>query len=108
MDKLIEALGPVFAAGFAVQQLIELLSPVVNRIKSRKKEILGLSSLVIGLVLSWGLGLRVLQTLGVKTSPIADVILSGLVISGGTDGINSIVKFLGYAKEKKRVDAGLQ
>lgn len=105
MDRLIEALGPVFAAGFAVQQMIELLAPVVDRIKSRKKEILGLSSLAIGLIVSWGAGLRVLFPMGVNAPPAIDIIISGLIISAGTEGINSIVKFLGYAKEKKKGEA---
>jgi len=102
MDKLVSALGPVFAVGFAVQQLIEILSPVVDKIKSKKKEILGLASLVIGLVLAWGTGIRVLQPLGVDTAAVVDVVVTGLIISAGTEGINSIMKFLGYAKEKKQ------
>jgi len=102
MDKIVQALGPVFAAGFAVQQLIEILSPVVDKIRTNKKEILGLASLVIGLILAWGAGLRVLQPMGVYTAKLVDVMISGLIISAGTEGINSIMKFLGYAKENKK------
>jgi len=30
MDTLVEALGPIFVASFALQQLIELLDPLLN------------------------------------------------------------------------------
>jgi hypothetical protein len=30
MDKFVLALGPVFAAGFAVQRLLEILDPIVQ------------------------------------------------------------------------------
>jgi hypothetical protein len=31
-----------------------------------------------------------------------DVLVTGLVVSGGTEGFNSIMKFLGYKKEEKK------
>ncbi|MCB4756916.1 MAG: hypothetical protein LHV69_07810 [Elusimicrobia bacterium] len=104
MDRLVEALGPVFAAGFAVQQLLEILSPVLDRIKwnKNKKEFLGITSLVLGLVLSWAAGLKVLQAFGLYRAGFIDVLVSGLIISAGTEGTNSIIKFLGYAKERKK------
>ena len=65
MDKLITALGPAFAAGFAVQQLLEILDPIVdiipiNKIKLGKRPFFGILSLIVGLVLAFGVGLRVL------------------------------------------------
>jgi len=107
MDKLVAALGPVFAVGFAVQQLIELLSPVVDKAGWRKKEVLGLASLVIGIILAWGAGIRVLAPLGVRSPHVVDIVISGLIVSAGTEGVNSIMKFLGYAKEKKRAESKL-
>ena len=36
MDKLIQALGPAFAAGFAIQQLLEIfISPLVDLMNTR-------------------------------------------------------------------------
>jgi len=32
--------------------------------------------------------------------------VSALIISTGTEGINSIVKFMGYAKDQKKAAAG--
>jgi len=100
MDNLVVALGPAFAAGFAVQQLLEILDPVVEKFKVNKKLLLGLVSLVIGFVLAAGAGLRVLQPLGITNASFWDIIVTGLIISGGTEGVNSIMKFLGYTKDR--------
>jgi hypothetical protein len=36
---------------------------------------------------------------------VVDVIVTALVLSAGTEGFNSILKFLGYAKEDKKAQA---
>jgi hypothetical protein len=105
MDKLVTALGPAFAAGFAVQQLLEILDPLLDKITKDKKLLLGIVSLIVGLVLSFGAGLRVLEPLGSTASTFWDAIVTGLVVSAGTEGFNSIMKFLGYTKEKQKADA---
>jgi hypothetical protein len=109
MDILVTALGPVLAAGLALQQLLEILSPLVERItrenEKAKKSVLGLVSLFVGFGLSFGAGLRVLTALGANTPYLVDGLVSGLIISGGTEGINSIMKFLGYTKEKEKANA---
>ena len=108
METLVTALGPVFAAGLAIQQLLELLDAVLLKkiIKEDyKKAILGGLSLIAGLALALGARLRVLELLGVSSGWYWDEITTGLIISGGTQGINSILKFLGYAKEGKKADA---
>ena len=110
MEKLVTALGPAFAAGFAVQQLLELLDPwlvdpLLDKIKWNKKRVLGIVSLIAGLILSFGAGLRVLEPLGVTASDFWDAIVTGLVVSAGTEGFNSIMKFLGYSKEKQAAAA---
>ena len=109
MDKLITALAPVFAAGLGIQQLGEILSPVADKISvDNKKIILGVVSLTLGLVLAFTAKLHVLQLLGVTPAPgldTVDAIVTGLIISGGTEGINSILKFLKYSKEDKKNEA---
>jgi len=115
MDALVKALAPVFAAGFAVQQLLELIDPaiaVVLKTPAWKKFVLGLISLVIGLLLSSLGGFRVLAALSKVSSdsstwnhPKLDVFVTGLILSAGTEGFNSIMKFLGYAKEGKKGEA---
>jgi Mg/Co/Ni transporter MgtE len=106
MDTLVRALGPAFAAGFALQQLMELVDPILGKVKEdKKKTILGIVSLVVGLVLAFGAGLRVLQPLGVTNADFWDAIVTGVIVSAGTDGFNSIMKFLGYTKEKRKAEA---
>ncbi len=108
METLVTALGPVFAAGLAIQQLLELLDSIFLKKflgDEYKKAILGLLSLVAGLGLAFGAGLRVLELLGASAPWYWDELTTGLIISGGTQGINSILKFLGYAKEGKKADA---
>jgi hypothetical protein len=108
MDKLIEGLGPAFAAGFAVQQLLEIIAPVLERFWSGSKKILmGLISLAAGLALSFYAGLKVLKPFGVD-APFIDLIVTGLIISAGTEGINSVLKFMGYYKQKEKADAAMK
>jgi hypothetical protein len=55
--------------------------------------------------LSWLGGLRVLEPLGATTSATWDALVTGLIVSAGTEGFNAIMKFLGYSKEKQKADA---
>ena len=103
MDKIVVALGPAFAAAFALQQLLEILDPILEKIvKANKKLWLGVLSLLFGLALAFGAGLRVLDPLGYAGPDVWDAIITALVVSAGTEGINSIMKFLGYSKEVKK------
>ena len=110
METLVKALGPAFAAGFAVQQLLEVLDPLIMKIigKADKKLVLGVAAFVFGLVLAFGTGLRVLEPLGVANAGIWDAVVTGLVISAGTEGINSILKFMGYSKEREKAIAAME
>jgi hypothetical protein len=108
MDELVMALGPAFAVGFAIQRLLEILDPALDKvkfIKDYKKIILGVVSLIVGLALAFGVGLRVLQPLGVANADFLDAIVTALIVSAGTEGFNSIMKFLGYTKEDKKANA---
>lgn len=110
MDELIIALGPAFATGFAVQRLMEILDPIVDKVKifrEYKKIFLGVVSFIVGLVLTFGIGLRVLEPLGVPNEAFWDGIVTALIISAGTEGFNSIMKFLGYKKEEKKAEMAL-
>ncbi len=117
MNNLVIALAPVFAAGLAVQQFLEILTSVLDlgqraAFEKHKKAILGLASLTLGLVFASSSSLRVLKPLftGVVTDPVTiptylDYIVTALVISAGTEGVNSILKFLKYKKEETKGDA---
>src|SRR5881397_1991240 len=85
METLVTALGPVFAAGLAIQQLLELLDSVLLKKlipEDYKKAILGALSLVGGLALAFGAGLRVLELLGVTSPWYWEELTTGLIISG--------------------------
>ncbi len=101
MENLLLAFAPAFAAALGLQQLIEILDPVFSWFKGNKGMILKPVSLVAGLVLSFFAGLRVLYHLGYAGAEIWDILITGLIISGGTEGFNSIMKFLGYSKDNK-------
>ncbi|HYR74670.1 MAG TPA: hypothetical protein VEM96_02400 [Pyrinomonadaceae bacterium] len=109
--SLVSALGPAFAAGFAVQRLLEILDPLVARLlgEDRKKIYLGLLSLLAGLGFTYGAGLKVLAYLITdKTGGLfryLDLLVTALVISAGTEGFNSILKFLNYKKEEKKAES---
>ncbi|NYT02154.1 MAG: hypothetical protein GKC10_05290 [Methanosarcinales archaeon] len=107
VDQLIRDLVPIFAAGLAIQQLLEILDPIVVRAigEKDKRLVLGLVSMAIGLLIAFGTGMRVLRPMGLDGYDIMDAVLTAMIISAGTEGFNSILKFLGYAKEGKKSDA---
>jgi len=111
MDQLTTALAPIFVAGFAVQQFLEILTAVLNidsnaSFEKYKKAILGVASLVLGLVLAGCIcKFRILTALNIGPYPKLDVLISGLVLSAGTEGVNSILKFFKYSKEDKKATA---
>jgi hypothetical protein len=99
MDALIEALGPIFIASFALQQLIELLDPLLNTfIKNHKELILSIVALVVGLCLSFGLGLTVLAPFGYTGPAWIDGLITALMLTGGTKWINELLKIVSYKK----------
>jgi hypothetical protein len=72
VDSLLKAVGPVFVASFALQQLLELLDPVLDAIiQNHKKWILSVISFFGGLALALGLQLRILTPLGVICSNLS-------------------------------------
>jgi hypothetical protein len=109
MDELVKAFAPAFAAGFALQRLGELLDPILDPVLARrptlKKALLSAAALGLGIVLSGFASIRVLRPLSPDVPPWVDVVATGLFISGGTEGFNSLMKFLGYKKEEKKAEA---
>jgi hypothetical protein len=99
MGEVAAVLAPVFVVSFALQQLIELLDPVLDKlIKRHKKWILSVVALVVALAMSLGLNLRILSMLGVSIAGWADVLITAFFITGSTKGINDLVKVLAYKK----------
>lgn len=113
MSEILAAFGPAFAAGFAVQRLLEIVDSWLIHFGEgsifvrAKPTILATLSLVTGLLLTTVAPLRVLEPLGATNAVWADMLVTALVISAGTEGFNSIVKFLEYAKDNKKGQAAL-
>ena len=100
MDKMLETLTPAFVASFALQQLIELLDPMLDAlVRPAKKWILSLVALAFALVLTFGFGFRLLAPLGYGQPTWLDGIVTALFLTGGTKGMNDLLKWLGYKKE---------
>jgi len=107
VESIVRALGPAFAAGFAVQRLVEIVDALLSgRLKDERKKgwLMGLA-LLVGLVIAFAARLRVLQPLGADVNAYLDYLVAALVISAGTEGFNSILKFLSYKKEEKKAEA---
>lgn len=103
MNEVATVLAPVFVASFALQQLIELLDPVLDTlIKRHKKWILSAVAFVVALAMSLGLNLGVLSALGVPVVRWVDVLITALFVTGSTKGINDLVKVLAYKRTEVR------
>lgn len=99
MNPLVESLGPVVITGFALQQLLALLDPILEKwIKANKEWVLSVLALVFGLALSLLLDLRVLRPFGITRMGWLDTILTALLITGGTKWVNDLTKVLTYKK----------
>lgn len=106
MNTLIEAIGPVFVASFALQQLLELLDPVLDQlIKQHKGWILSAVAFIAGLALTMLLDLGMLAVFGVDHSRWLDTLITGLFISGGTSWLNDLLKIARYRKLEVRARA---
>src|SRR3954468_21690979 len=107
-------LAPLLVISFAIQQLLEFIDPfvdwIVDQVKGSKDHKVVKSwltsgfALVVGLVLAWVTGLGVLSLLQAGSAGntqivnrVLDVAITGLFLSGGTDGVNSLLKLLGYS-----------
>lgn len=107
------ALAPAFVGGFAVQRLLELGDPVADGFipgtadaKARwKKGLLGIVAILTGAAFALVAGVRVLDPLTDTVVPDwLDIAATALVVSAGTEGINSVMKFLGDKKEEQKVE----
>jgi hypothetical protein len=110
VDAFITALAPAFAAGLAVQRGLDILDPVLEFLGQgkTKKMILGLVSFGLGLGLALLTNIRVLATFGVTGNDAVDLVATALVVSAGTETLNSLLKYLGYKKEEQHVETDVK
>jgi hypothetical protein len=106
MNPLVESLAPVVITGFALQQLLVLLDPILEKwLKPNKEWILSLLAFLFGLVLSLLLDLRVLRPFGITSPGWLDTILTALLITGGTKWVNDLTKVINYKTLELRARA---
>jgi hypothetical protein len=97
-----QSLTVAFIAALALQHLTELLDSLVNLADptAKKKLFIGVSTLIVaGVIESCEPSLRVLAVFIPKVHPTIDTVITALIVSAGTDGFNSILKFANYKKE---------
>ena len=114
LQNVTKALAPAFGVGIGIQHLNELLdaffSTFAGNNVNRKKLLMGASSLIFGCAATVAFKLDIVGALRGDTNAsgvvwLLNVFVTALIISTGTEGINSIVKFLGYAKDQKKASA---
>jgi hypothetical protein len=113
VSDLVQTLTVPFAAGFVVQRFVEILDTYTTaRIADfkNKKFVIGVISLVLGIALAAGLQLRMFhQLLQFNCDDVwvtwLDYLGTGIFISGGSEGFNSLLKFANYKKEASKADA---
>jgi hypothetical protein len=99
MTATAETLLPIFIAGFAVSRLLEFAAIIWQRVAPTRDKTLAMAvlSVVMACLLTWGAGLKVMAT---PEQPWVGGLITVLVLSAGTEGANSILKFLNYKKEE--------
>jgi uncharacterized protein YacL len=112
--NLATALVVPFAAGFVVQRLLDLVDPLTTaKIKDSniKKLVMGLLSLLIGWLLAALGDIEIFRDIGHPLNALGsmggfwDIVFSGIFISAGTEGFNTLLKFANYQKESSKAKA---
>jgi len=119
--KVAETVAVVFISGFAIQQALQIIDPLVvwmvRRYKDSrpnkdlpggitesdfKKALVATLSFVLGSIIVLLTGIRLLTLIKPEYAGFIDVIVSGLVIGTGTEAVNTVLKFLGYVKDAQK------
>jgi hypothetical protein len=114
----------VFISGFAIQQALQILDPVIvggiaaykkRRLDSGKpalpggmadadfkKAVMALLSFLLGLGTVGLTGIRLLAYIDRAWGGFGDILVTSLVVGSGTDAANTVLKFLGYVKDAQK------
>ena len=112
-DSIIQTLTVPFAAGFVVQRFLEIFDPLTSKFlrnPTTKKAVLAVVSLLLGWAMAAQIPIELFHAL-LKlpdSSPFSsgfDHFISGIFISAGTEGFNSLMKFANYKKEASKGEA---
>jgi hypothetical protein len=114
VSDIVKALAPAFVAGFAVQQSVEVVSslgafmPKFDDNVKLKKAVLSVVAMAFAACIVVVLKLDIFKafnTTDVRPSPIWHGIITTVFISAGTEGFNSLLKWLSYKKEEAKASA---
>ena len=103
----------VLGSGFAVQRLVEIFDPALSRLwpGANAKRV---GTAVVASLLGIGLTLGGQFTLVFPSYPalangagawFVNLLVTGLAIGAGTEGINTVLKYAQYSKDAKKGDA---
>lgn len=104
----------ILIAALAVQQAVELLDPYIGGVfkdEKDKKHKLMLAAFALGAAIAYVGEIRVLGTTGLSTSgtldfkALTDIVLTALLLSGGSDTFNNVLKTIGAVKVATKEDA---
>jgi hypothetical protein len=86
---------------------VEILDPLFSKISdpNTKKTLISVISAAVAVILVCVGGLTVLAPLKAGIEHWVDLVASVLIVSSGTEGFNSIIKFMGYKKEEQKATA---
>lgn len=110
-DFPIQNLVVAFVAGFAIQQLLEVVDPITSLVLTSpawKKSALGVVSLLLGFWFASAGHIQILAALSANVSSSFDLFVTSVFISAGTEGFNSLLKFVNYKKEETKASAAAQ
>jgi hypothetical protein len=119
LSNSIQALAPAFVAGFAVQQAVEVVSSIAAFIPGfdAAVKVKKLTLLAVSLAFSWFVvchfQLDIIQAVTPRLKDGAplpsfscwNAIVTIIFISAGTEGFNSLLKWLNYKKEETKTRA---
>ena len=99
MNPLVESLGPVFIAGFALQQLLELVSPLFEKwFQSPGSWVARVFVFGLSLAITLILPLRALRPFGMTSVGWLDALLTALLVSSGTAWLDDLLKIIRLKK----------
>lgn len=106
-----------FIAGFAIQQLIQILELFLIPLLLREKEIIWrlpsavfkkglmhLISFLCGVLIAANLKVDLLVFVEKADVFWLNIVISGLVLGSGTEAANTVIKYFGYLKDAKKYD----
>ena len=116
--KPAEVIAIAFLAGFAIQQLLQILdlviTPWIIRDKEKiwslpavdfKKGLMYSISFLCGWLIAWALDINLLEfAINDDKAKWLGILISGFVLGSGTEAANTLIKYFGYLKDAQKHD----